>query len=562
MEFLNAQTKYVADQLRSLSTSQRVAIALLLVILLGGMWGMIQWSGQGEWIDLLGQSLTPQELNQVETQLRLAGVESNVDGDRIFIRGDEAQRQRIHAMLAQSKALPGDMSLGYAELVNEDNVWESDQKSRWKQQRALESELSAVIAGFTGITDARVLIQVSERRRLGRQSAASSASVRLVSATGEPVNPQKIDAIARYIAGAVPGLDAKNVTLTDGSRSYRASDASEGLAKDMLGRQRQLEDHYRRMIYDQLKHIEGVVINVRAILRQDDEQTVEVTLGKPVTNRIMDKEEETKGGSSAAGPGVRPNQARALTDASQGSSMSRTETEETLEGDRDRKNTQIVKSAGSLLGLTASVNVPSDYLLGIIEAQEPENPDTSRVGIQRVADAELPKIEAQVKTLIVAAEDAVNRRVVVDWYYTSSARGPAAATTAAEVAAVAAASPLEVVPLLKQYGPEAGLGLLAVFSLFMVLRIAKKAQGTIVQQGASARASAKAAALEEPELDSLSAGIAPIGEVQEMEGILVGHEVDESTVRTQQIVTQIGQMVSEDPATAASIVGHWLEEEH
>lgn len=561
MEFLNAQTKYVADQLRSLSVSQRVAIALLLVILLGGMWGMIQWSGQGEWIDLLGQSLTPQELNQVETQLRLAGVESNVDGDRVFIRGDEAQRQRIHAMLAQNKALPGDMSLGYAELVNEDNVWESDQKSRWKQQRALESELSAVIAGFTGITDARVLIQVSERRRLGRQSAASSASVRLVSATGEPVNPQKIDAIARYIAGAVPGLDAKNVTLTDGSRSYRASDASEGLAKDMLGRQRQLENHYRRMIYDQLKHIEGVVINVRAILRQDDEQTVEVTLGKPVTNRIMDKEEETKGGSSAAGPGVRPNQARALTDASQGSSMTRTETEETLEGDRDRKNTQIVKSAGSLLGLTASVNVPSDYLLGIIEAQEPENPDTSRVGIQRVADVELPKIEAQVKTLIVATEDAVNRRVVVDWYYTSSARGPAAAATA-EVAAVAAASPFEVVPLLKQYGPEAGLGLLAVFSLFMVLRIAKKAQGTIVQQGASARASAKAAALEEPELDSLSAGIAPIGEVQEMEGILVGHEVDESTVRTQQIVTQIGQMVSEDPATAASIVGHWLEEEH
>jgi flagellar M-ring protein FliF len=560
MEFLNAQTKYVADQLRSLSASQRVAIALLLVILLGGMWGMIQWSGQGEWIDLLGQSLTPQELNKVETQLRLAGVESNVDGDRIFIRGDEAQRQRIHAMLAQSKALPGDMSLGYAELVNEDNVWESDQKSRWKQQRALESELSAVIAGFTGITDARVLIQVSERRRLGRQSAASSASVRLVSATSDPVNQQKVDAIARYIAGAVPGLDAKNVTLTDGSRSYRASDASEGLAKDMLGRQRQLEDHYRRMIYDQLKHIEGVVINVRAILRQDDEQTVEVTLGKPVTNQIRDKEEETKGGSSSAGPGVRPNQSRALTDATQGSSMTRTETEETLEGDRDRKNTQIVKSAGSLLGLTASVNVPSDYLLGIIEAQEPENPDTSRVGIQRVADAELPKIEAQVKTLILAAGDGDNPRVVVDWYYTSSARGPAATT--AEAAAVAAASPLEVVPLLEQYGPQAGLGLLAVFSLFMVLRIAKKAQGTIVQQGASAKAAAKAAALEETPLDSLSAGIAPIGEVQEMEGILVGHEVDESTVRTQQIVTQIGQMVSEDPATAASIVGHWLEEEH
>jgi flagellar biosynthesis/type III secretory pathway M-ring protein FliF/YscJ len=561
MEFLNAQTKYVADQLRSLSASQRVAIGLLLVILLGGMWGMIQWSGQGEWIDLLGQSLTPQELNKVETQLRLAGIESKVDGDRIFIHGDEGQRQRVHAMLAQSKTLPGDMTLGYAELVNEDNVWESDQKSRWKQQRALESELSAVIAGFTGITDARVLIQVSEGRRIGRRSATSSASVMLVSATDEPVNQQQVDAIARYIAGAVSGLDAKEVTLTDGSRSYRASDASEGLAKDMLGRQRQLEDHYRRMIYDQLKHIEGVVINVRAILRQDDEQTAEITWGKAVTNRIMDKEEETKGGSTAAGPGVRPNQSRALTDATQGSSTLVTETEETLEGDRDRKNVQIVKSAGALLGLTASVNVPSSYLLGILGAQDPQSADTSRAGIQKVADAELPKIEAQVKTLILAAGEGDNRRVVVDWYYASSARGPATATPA-EAVAVAASSPLEVVPLLKQYGPQAGLGLLAAFSLLMVLRIAKKAQGAIVQQGASAKAAAKAAALEEPQLDSLSAGIAPIGEVQEMEGILVGHEVDEGTVRTQQIVRQIGQMVSEDPASAAGIAAHWLEDEH
>lgn len=62
-------------------------------------------------------------------------------------------------------------------------------------------------------------------------------------------------------------------------------------------------------------------------------------------------------------------------------------------------------------------------------------------------------------------------------------------------------------------------------------------------------------------LQPLGGGPHTVGEAQEIDGVMVGHEVDENTVRVQQIAKQIGQMIREDPVAAAGIVEHWLAEE-
>jgi hypothetical protein len=51
----------------------------------------------------------------------------------------------------------------------------------------------------------------------------------------------------------------------------------------------------------------------------------------------------------------------------------------------------------------------------------------------------------------------------------------------------------------------------------------------------------------------------PIGQAAEGEHLLVGKEVDEATVRTQQVVEQVRELVGEDPTSSVSILQRWID---
>ncbi len=131
------------------------------------------------------------------------------------------------------------------------------------------------------------------------------------------------------------------------------------------------------------------------------------------------------------------------------------------------------------------------------------------------------------------------------------------------VAGASAMAGLDYMALAKRYGPLAGLGLLALFSLFAVFRIAKKAQATVGQVEAAAADKDRSGNLtdQEAELEMLAGGPTPVGQAVGMQSALVGHEVDEGLVKTQQIVEQIGQLVEEDADSAAGILNGWLAEQ-
>ena len=554
MEFLNAQVKYVGDQLRGMSVSQKAAIGLLVVVLLGGMWGMIQWSRQAEWTPLLEQTLTADQIEQIEAQLVAAGVQTKRDGDRLLIRGDQEERRRVHAYLGQNNAMPKDTSMGYSALIKEDNIWESDHVKTWKHNRGLESELSAVLSRFRGIKDAQVLIVVPQQRGVGNTAATASASINVKLGGGETLDKPRILAMANFVAGAVPGLDPRNVTITDGSRSYRVPDESDGVSGNLLELQQAQEEHYRKKIYDHLKHIDGVVVNVRARLRQDDEQVSDVKYGAPTVSKVEEESEETQAAASAAGPGVRPNQGRSTTDSGSGASSIKTKNSEISEGKRDEMKKAVVKKAGAVERVTASVSVPSSYLLKILKAQQANATDTSLGAMQKVADVELPRIQHQIEPLIAEAAEKTDKGeklVVVDWFYALE-ESTGGTTQKASI---------DVLQMAKGYGPHVGLGLLAVASVLAVLRIARKAQAAVGKVGLAPAGAPSAAGPGAIPLQTLGGGPEPVGEAQELEGVLMGHEVDESMVRTHQLVKQIGQAVREDPAAVTNLVEYWMKDQ-
>ncbi len=556
MEFIKAQARQIAEQLRGMSLSQRIAIGLLVVVVVGGMWGMISWGGQPQWVPLLDQSFTAQESSRVRAELRAAGIDSRIEGDRVMIRGGDAERQQAQALLSERGAMPTDTSLAYAALVKENSVFIGEQRSRWMESRGLETELSAVLRRFQGIADARVLITVPQKRGFTRQEVASSASVALTMIPGEEMDKERILAIANFVAGAVPGLALENIKLTDGKRFYRAPDGGEQIPTEILELQQRIEDHYMQKIYDQLRNIGGVVVNVHAKLRTAAEKSQEEVYGPPVVQRETSTAEENAGAGRAAEPAVRPNTRAGIAEAGPGSTSTREETDTTFSDKRDVRTTLVDELRGSVERVSASVSIPRSYLERIVNDQQAgaDKPAATLDSIEKTATAEMPRIRALVKPLIDATKD---DQVVVDWYYDLPAQ-------AAEPQAASAVDGF--MALARDEGPKAGLGLLALVSVLVMFRIARKAQsalvgstGPVVAVGAAGVETVSEVA--RSPLKTLGGGGATVGEAQELEGVMVAHEVNEEMVRTKQIVGQIGQMVMEDAATAAGIVQQWIHQE-
>lgn len=557
MEFFGSQFKQVGQRLQRTTVSQRVAVGLLMVLLAVGMWGMVSWGGAPEWAPLLDQSFKAEEIQRVQRELSLAGIPARVAGDRVEIRAGDEERQRLQALLIERGALPADTTLGYAALVKENSVFVGEQKSRWLESRGLEAELSAVLRRFQGINDARVLITVPPKRGFGRGESGSTASVALTMQDGQELDKQRIMAVANFVTGAVPGLELKNVRITDGKKSYRSPEGGEQIPTELLEQQQHIEERYTQKISDQLRHIEGVVVNVHAKLRTASERSQQEVYGPPVIDRETTTTEETSGGTKAAEPSVRPNTRAGLTDGATSAASLKEESDSSFNNKRDVKMTVVDELRGSVERVSASVSVPRSYLERIL------GPDAAKDGgsIEKTAATELPRIRALVKPLIDATKD---DQVVVDWYYDL----PAGTQPAAQ------AAPTAFVALAKDYGPQVGLGLLALGGMFMVLRIAKKASAAMGMPATAAAGGAPASAwgapsvgmYAEPEGDvsplrSLESGPTAVGEARELQGVLTAHEVDENTVRTQQIVKQIGQMVKEDASTAAGIINQWVGEE-
>jgi flagellar M-ring protein FliF len=551
MDFLRAQSKAISEQLRTMSTSQQIAIGLLVIVLLGGVFQMMRWAAVPEWTTLLDQPFTSEQIRQAQAELAVVGVKTKVDQDRIMIRGNDDDRQRWQAFLAQRGALPRDTSLGYTSLIKDASVFVSDQEQRWRQSRGLETEISAVLRRFQGIRDANAFIDKPQKRGLGRVKAGARASVHVTLDPGDTLDRKRIAAIANFVAGAVEGLDVADVRITDGAQYYRPPDPANQTGNDLLERQRAQEDHYTRMIYDQLEYIEGLVVNVRAKLRDTDEHVEKKELGPPTVLNETEKSEETASAAVATGPGVLPNRGSAISAPSPGATSTKNESTTDLSGERNQTRTSTVKPAGFVERLTASVSVPHSYLEQVYRQQQSLAPDQAVPGdqVDALAAVELLKIRNTVETLLQSVGD---DQVVVALYYDMPP-------------SVQASSPVGsggFITLAKDYGPRAGLAFLAMASLFFVLRIAKKAQSSVIATKSAALAgAARSSSGEQFEISPLGGGPVTVGEAEEMHSAIIGQEVDEGLVRSQQIVDQISGMVKEDADSAASIVQHWLKDE-
>lgn len=571
MESLQKLLARVFTQTRDLSRSQRLAILLGGLLVGVSLLGLLRWAATPEMTPLLDQELLPDELARVRTGLELIKEPFRLVGQKILVRAD-ANRSAILAQLQQQDKLPSDTSAGFSALVKESNPWISQAEHERRWTVALKQELEQVLRQFRGVKSASVFLPLNqERRRFAQQEAAATASITLVMAGGEPVGRDLALAAARLVCGAVRGLPLRNIEVLDGNGVSALDWDSETAAGSSLDRQRRkAEQDIRAKIIAQLPDPKSrVAVQVELELTNKTSEIQAPT--DPVETRVETTAERTVRSRPHGQPGVVPNVgvSAGIPAADEGTSKETNSTEYTS----GYRRTQEATSPGGLKEVWAAVNLSRSYLEHVFRQSQPSAGEPNEEQLQQVFEREKPRVVSQVKKLVKPQDDA---HVAVDWYYDT--------VLETEPAVVRATAGDEVLDYVRRYGAQSGLGLLAVISLGLMLRMARKRDGgeafgleiglpkeSIEAARRAASDVAKAARREQSRRTGQAAApgqtggevleVMPsaVGQAATTEGVLVAQEVDERTVQTNKMLDQVAQVVDGDAEMAATLLEQWIQ---
>ena len=558
--------------LGEMTLSQRLAISLGALLVVGSIAWLAQWAATPEMTPLLpGQNYEAEDLALVRAGLEAMGEPYRIEGSQVMVRAS-ANRSAILASLQQAEKLPTDMAIGFAELVKEANPWISQAENDRRWTVALQSELSGILRRFNGVKNASVMLNLHTKRSgWSVNQPESSASVTLFMRGGEPVSRSLAMTAARQVAGAVRGLKVENVQVLDGSNGRVALDWAEeeaGSANHLHNLQKQVEREKADQIKQQLSFDQNALVSVSAELDYSTKQVQDSTISEGVATKEESESTSTVRNRQSGQPGVQPNVGVEVGSGATADSSS-TDHVETL-SEPSRRNTLTQTPAGVPTGIRAAISLSYSYLAGIYRLNNPtvtESPTEQQ--IEDVFAKQKDRISERVAKLLVPP---TIEQVSIDWHYDTI-----------ESVQVVEAAPLEVsLDLAQKYGPMSGLALLAMVALAMMMKLAKKRDdgesfgleiGLPAEAIEAAREAAKDLETAEPPqsssggggaggiataMDSLRSPSAPFGVAAD--GVLEAREVDENTVRVGHMISQVAEMAEKDGESVASLVESWIEE--
>jgi len=566
----------VLSRLRDINVSQRVALLLGGALVAVGLVWLVHWAAKPELIPLLEQDLSAEDLALVRSGLEAMNEPFEVRGNRIYVRA-AANRQALYAQLQQQEKLPADTSAGFAALIKQSDPWISMEESNRRWTFALQQALEQVLRQFQGVKSANVFLNLgTQKKSFTRTQPPSSASVSLVMRNGQEVPRHLALAAARLVAGAVSGLPVHNVEVVDATTGRVALDwDSENDVTTLLDRKLAKEElryaQKLRSIIPDPKALIGVQVELNSTA--SNIQTEQPLKGVARTERTT--REQTVRGQQSEQPGVQPNVGLAAGLGAQ-SETHEQETSET-ESEVGRATRVETTPAGDVQKVTAAISLSHTYLEGVFRRSNPNAEPPSDAQIEEVFQRERTRLLSQVVQLV---KPQLEENVAISRYYDSAVEplhaGPSGTLD-------------EAWDLMKRYGAQSGLALLALAALGLMLRMARKSEagesfGLELGLPAEAIDAAKAAAADvsaiAAQLATRGAGRAggptgggagggvpfreaelasPIEQAPVTEGMLVAQEVDAATVQTRKMVEQIAQMVDADPEMVSALVEQWVQ---
>jgi len=338
-----------------------------------------------------------------------------------------------------SAGLPSSGSSGYS-LLDKEGITTSQFKQQVDYQRAVEGELSTTIRSIDGVNAATVHLAIPQQDVFNDGNTKTTASVLLTTASGNKLSSGQVQSVVNLVANSVPGLSAKDVTVSDssgkvlsagdGTDASASTDTQDAATKDYNNR---LSTSLQAML-DQVVGAghSSVVANAQLDFDKTDMQKKEYiyTQGIPPISESTTNEAYTNGAGNSNAGVLGAGGTAAANDTSGATGGNYTKTSDTKDNPVGTQVTNTTAAPGAVKKLAIAV----------------------------VLDSNVPNIDkTAITNLITSAAGVDNQRgdsVAIESlaFDTSASKQAAQASAAAAAAAKAAESKKQMMSMLRTGG--------------------------------------------------------------------------------------------------------------
>ena len=254
----------------------------------------------------LDYKVTDKNATAITDTLDKANIHYKINDSDGVLMVPAADAQIAKYKLAAS-GIQKDDSLNFSYLNDQNSIGESQFIENARYIRALEGDLVKTITAIDGISSAKVHIAIPSNNVFADEKGKPTSSVFITVGNGMIVDKEKIRSIIQIVASSVPGLDPKDVAITDQYGHYLSSSLSEQsiLSAEHMSYQNSIQSYYEKRIESLINPLVGQnKVSVRVNANIDFTQLEEANEKYDPKDAVVRSEQtisESLGATSASG---------------------------------------------------------------------------------------------------------------------------------------------------------------------------------------------------------------------------------------------------------------------
>ena len=256
-EFLSRITGQIKAIWTTLKRTQKIVFIGAAVVVGLALFALIMYAKRVEYA-VLYSKVDEAEAGRITAKLTEWKIEYRLKGGDILVPVED--RDDLRLRLAKDKLAPRGGIVTF-DIFDKVKLTITDYERRINYIRALQGELTRIIESIDGVEEARVLLNMPERRLYVEEREDATASIKLTLKPFAKLESSQVRGIVALAAAAVEGLSPENVTVVDGAGhilSDLEEDSEEGtLAASQLELQREEARKLERKIRSTLGRVLG-----------------------------------------------------------------------------------------------------------------------------------------------------------------------------------------------------------------------------------------------------------------------------------------------------------------
>jgi flagellar M-ring protein FliF len=187
-----------------------VSVAVLAVVLGGYLF--MSWAGKPSYVPLFS-NLSSSDAAAITQKLATNKVpyELAEGGEQVMVPANDVYQQRLDMA---ADGLPSSGDQGYS-LLDTAGVTTSEFQQQVEYQQAVSDELEQTIESINGVNSAQVSVVIPQESLFASSADQPSASVLVTLDPGSSLTAEQVQAIVHLVASSVEGLSPDDVTVAD-----------------------------------------------------------------------------------------------------------------------------------------------------------------------------------------------------------------------------------------------------------------------------------------------------------------------------------------------------------